>query len=107
MGHLQIKLGQTYILIYITTVHPSKFHLPICVTETFHLNFANLFINGIIIKFHVTSNIKIDSSGIPNFAIVVNSDGGRSHIICWNSKFFGLKKYLKKKQKQYRIEICI
>ena len=53
---------------------PTELHLFAGVTKTFNFDFTNLLIHGVIVKIHVTGHIKIDSGGISDFAIIVDSD---------------------------------
>ena len=76
----------------VLTFHPTEFHLPVGISKAFQFDLTCLNICRVILKFHLTCDVKVDPCRVANLAVIVDSYRGWSHEICRNSQFFSLKR---------------
>ena len=91
---LSIKCLESYFIVENSngTFHPTEFHLPVGISKAFQFDLTCLNICRVILKFHLTCDVKVDPCRVANLAVIVDSYRGWSHEISGNSQFFSLKR---------------
>ena len=91
---LSIKCSESYVIVQNSkgTFHPTEFHLPVGISKAFQFDLTCLNICRVILKFHLTCDVKVDPCRVANLAVIIDSYRGWSHEISGNSQFFSLKR---------------